>query len=171
MSFETQDIMLVKLLFKVLGALHFAFLYITMFFTGNVLPTISLLFVQPFSPSAHERLLCFLADANFSSIVDWAEIVGGVDLIITGDQMPGSAVVMSNHVSFSDTILIHAVARRYVLPAFSVSGQILSFLLSVEVQIIVLFVKKWRLACIFFHTPWYSVACSSDYRHCPKWCI
>jgi 1-acyl-sn-glycerol-3-phosphate acyltransferase len=102
-----------KLWFCFLGSVHAVFFFFSLFFTGNVLPVFALLFVRPFHAGTYEKLLCFLAELNFKTITDWSEFVGGLDLVITGDAVPDTnAILVSNHVSFSDSILIHAFARR-----------------------------------------------------------
>jgi 1-acyl-sn-glycerol-3-phosphate acyltransferase len=102
-----------KMLFQILGALNFAFLYVSLFFTANVLPVLALMFLRPLHVGMYEKLLCFIAELNFISIMDWSEFVGGLKLVVTGDTLPTkSAIVMSNHVSFSDSILIHLLASR-----------------------------------------------------------
>lgn len=98
--------------FKVLGILHFAYLFLGMFIVGNVGSVISMILVRPLSPSLHERLCCLVCEVCFGAILNWSEAVGGLELIVTGDKIPGSAIVMSNHVSFTDSVVIHCVARR-----------------------------------------------------------
>mmetsp|Transcript_18208 Transcript_18208/g.44714 ORF Transcript_18208/g.44714 Transcript_18208/m.44714 type:complete len:353 (+) Transcript_18208:128-1186(+) len=107
--------MIGKAIFFVLGTVNFALIYVYMLFVCNILPMLSILFVQPLSPGMHERLLCLTAEMAFGCIIDWSEIIGGLEVYVSGKdgaKMPGSALVMSNHVSFSDSIIIHAIARR-----------------------------------------------------------
>jgi 1-acyl-sn-glycerol-3-phosphate acyltransferase len=102
-----------KLLYQIMGALNFTFLYISLFFTANVLPVFAILFLRPLHVGMYEKLLCFIAELNFVSITDWSEFVGGLELVVTGDPLPTkSSIVMSNHVSFSDSILLHVLAGR-----------------------------------------------------------
>ena len=97
---------------RALGVLHFSYLYVCMFLAGNILPLFSMLLIRPLSPGTHERLVCKLAEIVFGGITDWSEVVGGLKVIVTGDEMPGSGIIISNHVSFSDSVAIHIVARK-----------------------------------------------------------
>jgi 1-acyl-sn-glycerol-3-phosphate acyltransferase len=72
-----------------------------------------MIFIRPLSPTIHERIIAYFTEVLFGSIVNWSEAIGGLEVIVTGDKIPGSAIVMSNHVSFTDSVAIHCVARDH----------------------------------------------------------
>jgi len=103
-----------KYVWRAIGAANFALFFANMFFLGNVLPIVSKYLIKPLFPGFHEQLKCQMAEIMFATITDWSEVVGGLKVIVTGDKIPdGSAVLISNHVSYSDSIAIHCIAHRH----------------------------------------------------------
>jgi hypothetical protein len=98
--------------FAALGAMHMTCLFVCMFVLGNCASVASMIFIRPLSPTIHERIIAYFTEVLFGSIVNWSEAIGGLEVIVTGDKIPGSAIVMSNHVSFTDSVAIHCVARE-----------------------------------------------------------
>jgi len=103
------------LLGVVLGVLHIVLLYATMFVNCNVLSIVSLLFVAPILPHVHHRLLADMAAYAWRSFLFWAQVVGGLSPVYTGDvdkllnTYKGPKLVMGNHLSFSDSFLIYSI--------------------------------------------------------------
>ena len=88
-----------------------------MFLNCNILPTISWFFLRPISEAFHEQLLCIASERAWGLLLDWAQCIGGLSLVLTGDlvemrkQSQGSKLLISNHVSFTDAFAIFALAR------------------------------------------------------------
>jgi 1-acyl-sn-glycerol-3-phosphate acyltransferase len=108
---------LLKPFYILAGALHLLFVYLTLFLNCNVLPVISWFFLRPLSEMYHERFLCFASERAWGLLLDWAQCIGGLSLIVTGDvdiikeKSQGSKLIISNHVSFTDAFVIFALAR------------------------------------------------------------
>jgi len=99
------------------GLVFMLWVLVTTCFNGNVLPPLSILFIKPFSPHFHERILQWLANLGWGSIIDYVEIVGRVQPVITGNivsdaaQPAGNKIMVCNHVSASDNVAIFVAAR------------------------------------------------------------
>jgi 1-acyl-sn-glycerol-3-phosphate acyltransferase len=109
---------LLKPIYFFFGVVHLLLVYVTMFFNCNVLPVFSWFFIRPLSETAHERLLCLASERSWGLMLDWAECVGGLSLVVTGDlealqsKSHGSnKLLISNHVSFTDAFVMFAIAR------------------------------------------------------------
>ena len=141
---------LLKPIYFFFGVVHLLLVYVTMFFNCNVLPVFSWFFIRPLSETAHERLLCLASERSWGLMLDWAECVGGLSLVVTGDlealksKSHGSnKLLISNHVSFTDAFVMFAIARAVgqhgqfrafakqnliYLPAFGLFWRLLNFI-------------------------------------------
>ena len=105
--------------FLVVGVSHMAFFFVALFFIGNVLPVLSLLFVRTLSSRLHTRIMCSTAVTAWRLLIDYVCMVGGLTEIVTGDveilekKYTGSKLVVSNHVSYTDSLVVYEIARRF----------------------------------------------------------
>ena len=112
---RTAAIAVLKVAGYCLGGIHIAALYAAMFINCNVVALVSLLFVNPILPNVHHRMLAELAAYAWRAFTFWAQVVGGLTPVWTGDvdkllkEYKGSKLVMANHQSFSDSFLIYSI--------------------------------------------------------------
>jgi 1-acyl-sn-glycerol-3-phosphate acyltransferase len=98
-----------------LGVAHIVVLYAVMFVNCNLLAVASLLLLAPLLPGAHHRLLADMAAYAWRAFLFWAQVVGGLTPVYTGDvdkllgTYTGPKLVMGNHLSFTDSFLIYSV--------------------------------------------------------------
>lgn len=73
-----------------------------------------LLLLKPFNPILAYRLASAIAWSCWAGIQFIFEHINGADIVISGDQLPPgeSAVVVANHVGWTDFYMIQALATR-----------------------------------------------------------
>merc|ERR1740130_2403738 len=127
----------------VLGTLHIVLVYVLMFANCSILSVLSILLLSPLLPSVHHRMLAELAAYAWRAFMFWAQIVGGLTPVYSGDmhllmhkngaehagtratelKYPGSKLVMSNHLSFTDSFILlcmaHSVGEEAHMRAFA----------------------------------------------------
>eukprot|EP00960_Hanusia_phi_P028364 747364-Hanusia_phi.AAC.3 len=102
-----------------LGLTFALWIWLSTFFAGNVVPIISMLFLKPFAPWLHEIFLDCLANVSWNSIIEYAERVCKLNTIVTGnlvqlmDEYPRNKLILCNHVSAVDVLVIFFVASKF----------------------------------------------------------
>lgn len=100
------------------GFVHVTLLLLAMFFSTNVLPTISYFFFAPLSSLVHQRIVTYMGAMAHAGILFWCEYVGGLKPKFYGDidllrtKYTSSKLVVANHQSFTDSVLLYGLAWR-----------------------------------------------------------
>lgn len=100
----------------VVGVLHLLLLYVGMFFMCNVIPILSMLFISPIFSGVHQFILTRMAKMAWLAIYGYAHVMGGMQPVYYGDieliktKHNGSKILMSNHVSMTDSVVIFSLA-------------------------------------------------------------
>lgn len=73
-----------------------------------------LLLLKPFNPTLAYRLASAIAWSCWAGIQFIFEGVNGADIVLSGDALPAgeSAVVVANHVGWTDFYMVQALAKR-----------------------------------------------------------
>ncbi|EKX43028.1 hypothetical protein GUITHDRAFT_140875 [Guillardia theta CCMP2712] len=106
-------------LILLLGLTFALWIWLSTFSAGNIVPILSLLFLKPFAPWMHEVFLDCLAGVSWNSIIEYAERVCKFKTIVTGNlaelmvRYPGNKLILCNHVSAVDVLVIFFVASKY----------------------------------------------------------
>ena len=108
--------------FRLLGAAFLSWLLSTTFFVGNVLALISVLVVRPIRRGWHDHFLDAMASVGWGTIVDYAEHIGRLAPVITGDLAAlahpdhpfhkGNKIVVANHSTAGDPLALFVLGHR-----------------------------------------------------------
>eukprot|EP00286_Rhodomonas_abbreviata_P028407 CAMPEP_0181297508 /NCGR_PEP_ID=MMETSP1101-20121128/5277_1 /TAXON_ID=46948 /ORGANISM="Rhodomonas abbreviata, Strain Caron Lab Isolate" /LENGTH=377 /DNA_ID=CAMNT_0023402449 /DNA_START=69 /DNA_END=1199 /DNA_ORIENTATION=- len=107
-----------KFVYPVVGFIHVVVLYLEMFFSTNVLPTLSFFFCKLVSRTLHHGIIAAMGAVTHKQVLVWMERVGGLTPIYYGDydllrtKYVSSKLVISNHQSFTDSVLLYGLAWR-----------------------------------------------------------
>lgn len=88
-------------------------LLVSSLLTINAVQAVSLA-VRPFSDSAFRGLNRSLARAWWGWLVEWTEHAQGVEIVISGDDVPPgeNAIILANHQQMPDILVVMALAAR-----------------------------------------------------------